>query len=113
MSCRDVLPPLQLDIKVVLLSSPVNAYELFSTYPLFYWEAGSDVLLYAETWTVALLSPSELQEFIVHSSEGESRASDHVLAYSRTSDSSREQHVFRNGLGRQALMFCYTQRHGQ
>jgi hypothetical protein len=30
------------------------------------WEAGSDVLLYAEGWSEALLSPSEIQEFIVH-----------------------------------------------
>src|SRR5277367_2621246 len=30
------------------------------------WEAGSDVLLYAETWSEALLSPLEVQEFIVH-----------------------------------------------
>jgi len=30
------------------------------------WEAGSDVLLYAEGWSEDHLSPSELQEFIVH-----------------------------------------------
>jgi len=30
------------------------------------WEAGSDVLLFAETWSEALLSPSEVQEFILH-----------------------------------------------
>jgi len=30
------------------------------------WEAGSEVLLYAEGWSETLLSPSEVQEFIVH-----------------------------------------------
>jgi hypothetical protein len=30
------------------------------------WEAGSDVLLYAERWSEALLSQLEVQEFIVH-----------------------------------------------
>ena len=30
------------------------------------WEAGSDALLYAEGWSEDLLSPSEMQEFIVH-----------------------------------------------
>jgi hypothetical protein len=33
------------------------------------WEAGADVLLYAERWSEALLSPSELQEFIVRCEE--------------------------------------------
>ena len=30
------------------------------------WEAGSDVLLYAEAWSEDFLSPTELQKFLVH-----------------------------------------------
>jgi hypothetical protein len=33
------------------------------------WEAGADVLLYSEIWSEALLSPSELEEFIVRCEE--------------------------------------------
>ena len=43
----------------------VGGYELGET-AFSIWEVGTEALLYAEAWSVDLLTPDQLQEFLVH-----------------------------------------------